>query len=88
MDRMNTTKKALEVSPEELAKLGGGDWAYIREIGDAEARQLIGRQAELAPGTRLFCLYDAEGNAVSISGTREDAVGSAFEHELLPMSVH
>ena len=87
---MNTTatKKTLELSPADLAKLGGGLWAYIREIEGTEAARLIGSQARVAPNSRLFCLYDAEGNPVSISGTREDAIGSAFEHELMPMSVH
>ena len=37
---------------------------------------------------RLFCLYSADGTPVSISGSREAALGSAFEHELMPMSVH
>jgi hypothetical protein len=87
MDSM-TTKKTIEVSPEDLAQLGGGAWAYIREIGDAEARNLMGQHGRIEPGMRLFCLYDADGTPVSISGTREDAIGSAFEHELMPMSVH
>ena len=81
-------KKTIELSAEDLAKLGFGHWAYIKEIGVGEAKKLIGPAAQIAPETKLFCLYDAGGQPVSISGTREDAVGSAFEHELMPMSVH
>jgi len=87
---MNTTteKKTLELSPEDLAKLGGGDLAYIREIEGKEAVRLMGAEARVAPNTKLFALYHADGTPVSISGTREAAIGSAFENELMPMSVH
>jgi hypothetical protein len=83
-----TVKKTLELSPDDLARLGGGDLAYIREIEGKEALRLMGEQARVAPNTRLFALYHADGTPVSISGTREAAMGSAFEHELMPMSVH
>lgn len=87
---MNTVdvRKTLDVSPEDLARLGGGALAYIREIEGAEAVRLMGSATRVAPNAKLFCLYHADGSPISISGTREAAVGSAFEHELLPMSVH
>ena len=83
-----TMKKTLDVSEQDLARLGGGALAYIREIEGKDAARLIGPQVKVEPNSRLFCLYHADGTPVSISGTREAAVGSAFEHELLPMSVH
>lgn len=83
-----TAKKVLEVSPEDLAQLGGGAFGYIREIEKNEAIRLMGSEARVAPNTRLFALYNADGTPVSISGSREAAMGSAFEHELMPMSVH
>lgn len=84
----NEVKKTLELTPQDLARLGGGAFAYIREIQGKEATKLIGPDVAVAPNARLFCLYGADGTPVSISGTREDAIGSAFEHELMPMSVH
>jgi len=36
----------------------------------------------------IFNLYNADGTPVSISGSKEAALGSAFEHELMAMSVH
>lgn len=85
---VNDTKKTLELSPEDLALIGGGALGYIREIEAVEAKRLLGNQAQVAANTRLFCLYHADGKPISISGTREAAIGSAAEHELLPMSVH
>ena len=84
----DTMKKTLNISETDLAHMGGGALAYIREIEGEEATRLLGKETVLAPDSKLFCLYHANGTPVSISGTREAAIGSAFEHELMPMSVH
>jgi hypothetical protein len=81
-------KKALTLSPEDMARLGGGALAYIREIEGAEAIKLLGGRALVPPQARLYCLFGADGTPVSISDSHEGAVGSAFEHELMPVSVH
>jgi hypothetical protein len=82
------TKTSFELSPQDLALLGEGDLGYIREIEVSEAQRLLGGQASVSPDSKLFCLYNADGTPVSISGSREAALGSAFEHELMAMSVH
>jgi hypothetical protein len=79
---------ALTMSPEELAHLGGGVFGYVREIGSAEALKLLGENVAMPKGGKLFCLYNADGTPISISPTREAAIGSAIEHELVPASLH
>ncbi len=88
MNISDDVKKPAGLSPEDLAMLGGGALGYIREIEVNEAQKLLGSQATVAPNAKLFCLYNADGTPVSISGSREAALGSAFEHELMAMSVH
>jgi hypothetical protein len=87
---MNTDnmKKSVDLTPRDLALLGEGALGYIREIEVQEAQRLLGEEASVAPNSKLFCLYNADGTPVSISGSKEAALGSAFEHELMPMSVH
>jgi hypothetical protein len=87
---MNTSndKRALELSLEELAQLGNGALSYIREIEGRDVIRMVGPQAQVAPDAKLFCLFNANGSPISISGTREAAVGSAVEHELIPISLH
>ena len=87
---MNTSdmRKSFDLSPEDLAKLGGGALAYIKEIAGQDAVRMLGGQAIVPPKARLFCLYNADGTPVSISDSRDGAIGSAFEHELMPMSLH
>lgn len=76
------------LTPEDLASLGGGVLGYVREIEADEAKQLLGPKAAVPPKSKLFCLYNADGTPISISGSREAAIGSALEHDLTPASVH
>ncbi len=81
-------KTSVGLTAQDLALLGEGALGYIREIEINEAQRLLGGQASVSPESRLYCLYNADGTPVSISGSKEAAMGSAFEHELMPMSVH
>ena len=82
MDKKSTRTQA------ELARLGGAELAYIREIAADAAADLLGDTVEIPSAQQLFCLYLADGTPIAISGSREAAVANAFEHDLMPMSVH
>jgi hypothetical protein len=86
--RSGDMQKTMTLSRDELARLGGGVLGYVREIAAQDAKVMLGAGQTVPPSSKLFCLYNADGTPVSISGTREAALGSAFEHELLPASVH
>jgi hypothetical protein len=81
-------KLSTALTTEQLARLGGGVLGYVREIQAKDARAMLGQSTIIPAQAKLFCLYNADGTPVSISGTREAALGSAFEHELTPASVH
>jgi hypothetical protein len=83
MDKMNG-----KLSEQQFAHLGGGVVGYVREIAPAEAKRLLGEQAPNLSGAKLFALYNADGSPISISGSREAAMGDAFQHDLEPASVH
>ena len=82
----NQTRRV--ISRSDLAGLGDGHVAYIREIRPEQASELLGDQVELPSGSKLFCLYMADGTPFAISASFEAAMANAFEHDLLPMSVH
>jgi hypothetical protein len=86
---MNTAEK---LSPQQLQGLGGGVLGYVREIDAANAKTMLagqmGESMVIPPQAKLYCLYNADGTPISISGSREAAIGSAFEHDLMPASVH
>jgi hypothetical protein len=80
--------KEIQVSVEELAQLGNGALSYIREVEGRDIIRMVGQQAQVSPDAKLFCLFNANGSPISISGTREAAADSAAEHELLAISLH
>jgi hypothetical protein len=82
------TAQRIQITPQQLAILGGGEVAYIREIGSTEALKMLGPKIEVPKDARLFCLFGADGTPLSISGSRDAALANAFEHELKPVSVH
>ena len=43
MNTNDSTKKTLDVTPQDLALLGEGDLGYIREIAVQEAERLLGK---------------------------------------------
>ena len=77
-----------QLTPQQLASLGGGVLGYVREIAAQDAKALLGNDIKVPGTARLFCLYNADGTPNSISGSREAAIGSAFEHDLTPASVN
>jgi hypothetical protein len=81
-------RNELTLTPQQLAHLGGGVIGYVREIEHQEATKLLGGPINAAPTAKLFCLYNADGTPISISGSREAAVGDAMSHDLIPASVH
>jgi len=71
-----------------LAALGGGVIGYVKEIEGSDAERLLGDRINVSPQAKLFCLYNADGSPISISGSREAAITSAMEHEMVAASVH
>ena len=80
--------KEFQLTVEELAQLGNGALSYIREVEGRDVIKMVGQQAQVAPDAKLFCLFNANGSPISISGTREAAADSAAEHELVAISLH
>lgn len=75
-------------SPKELAHLGGGVLAYVKEMESDEAKALLGGHVALPAEGKLYALFNADGSPISISGSRSGALGSAMEHDLIPASLH
>ncbi|MCB4767370.1 DUF1150 domain-containing protein [Ancylobacter sp. Lp-2] len=75
------------LTPEAFASLGGGHIAYVRPIDSADAARMF-PQARLEPGLKLFTLHAADGTPMMLTDSREAAIASAMENELVTVSVH
>jgi hypothetical protein len=78
----------MAISADELAQIGNGALSYIREVDGRDVMRMVGPAVQVDPDDRLYCLFNANGSPISISGTHEGAVSSAAEHELIPVTVH
>ncbi|HTV67912.1 MAG TPA: DUF1150 family protein [Rhizobiaceae bacterium] len=72
----------------ELAHIGEGSLAYLREI---ESDDLMGKfpgLPEIASGTKLWALFAANGQPILLSDERDRAIAGAFANDLVPVSIH
>ena len=77
-----------QYSQADLAHLGEGSLAYLREIGSEELKGKFPGLPEIAPGLKLWALFAANGQPILLSDARERAIAGALENELIPVSIH
>ena len=83
---MNEDKNVL--TEMELAHLGEGSLAYLREIDSDELRGKFPGMPEIAPGTRLWAVFAANGQPIMLTDARDAAVAGALQNDLTPVSLH
>lgn len=92
----NTTKRrsrarrtvAPVMSEIELARLGGGQVAYIKTMSSDEALAMFPAIEDLPRGINLFALHAADGTPIALTDTRQAALSHAMDGELQIASVH
>lgn len=72
----------------ELAHLGEGSLAYLREIDSEELRGKFPGMPEIEPGTRLWAVFAADGRPIMLTDARDTALASVFQNDLTPVSIH
>ncbi|WP_366512393.1 DUF1150 domain-containing protein [Hyphomicrobium sp.] len=89
--RRRSTRSAAIVpvmSEIELARLGGGQVAYIKTMSSDEALQMFPAIEDLPRGINLFALHAADGTPIALTDTRQAALSHAMDGELEIASVH
>ncbi|MGB3720262.1 MAG: DUF1150 domain-containing protein [Hyphomicrobiaceae bacterium] len=72
----------------ELARLGDGEIAYIKELTSEEAKRLYPAIEWLPVGINLYALYAADGTPIALTDSRQAAIGHARGDKLEVASVH
>lgn len=86
--RRRRVKAEPVLSQRELARLGGGQVAYIKLMTPAEARRLYPSVPDLPRGIELYALHAADGTPLAITDTMRAAVEHAMGDELEIATVH
>lgn len=76
------------VSQAQLAHIGEGSVAYVREMISDDLRVKFPGMPEIAPGTRLWAVFAANGQPILLSDERASALAGAVQNDLMPVAVH
>ncbi|SKA03121.1 DUF1150 family protein [Consotaella salsifontis] len=76
------------LTPTELAALGEGDLAYLRQMSSDDIRAKFPAARSIQPGLRLWALFSADGTPLAVSDDRGSILASASENELMTVSLH
>jgi hypothetical protein len=63
-----------QISPDQLAKLGVSQVAYVKEV--------------TVDGNQAFAIHAADGTPMAVTTDRDVAVAAILQHEMLPTLVH
>lgn len=85
---MTQNETRITVTPAQLAHLGEGSVAYLREMGSDELMGKFPGLPQIQPGTRLWALFAANGQPILLSDERDRAIAGALENDLTPVAIH
>jgi hypothetical protein len=76
------------MSLKELALLGDGEVAYIKQLEPDMAERLFPALKYAPKGIDLFAVLGADGTPIALADSRNAAIANAIENDLVPVSVH
>ncbi|MEO9339431.1 DUF1150 family protein [Mesorhizobium sp. SB112] len=83
-----THNEAHEFTLSDLAHLGEGTVAYLREMDSDDLQVKFPGLPEIESGTRLWALFAADGRPILLSDERDRALAGAMENDLTPVAIH
>jgi hypothetical protein len=72
----------------ELANLGDGQVAYIKQMTADEAGRMFPAIQGIPKGIALFALHAANGTPLALTDSRQAALAQAIEDDLVIASIH
>ena len=76
------------ISRRELAQLGDGEVAYIKQLDSDAAERLFPALSDAPKGINLYAVLGADGTPLALTDSRSAAIANAIENDLVPVSVH
>lgn len=81
-------RRAAFMSKNELAQLGDGKIAYIKELTSDEAIQFYPSVENLPKGLMLYALHSADGTPIALTDDRGTAIAHAMGDQLEIATIH
>lgn len=88
MNKMENDETRPLMSLKELALLGDGEVAYIKQLDHDAAERLFPMLDNTPDGIDLYAVLGADGTPIALTDSRNAAIANALENDLVPVSVH
>ena len=85
---MTNSQERPQVTQADLAHLGEGTVAYLREMGSEELKGKFPGLPDMQPGVKLWALFAADGRPILLSDARDRALAGAMENDLVAVALH
>jgi hypothetical protein len=85
---MTDTENRPVLSQADLAHLGEGTVAYLREMESEDLKGKFPGLPDIQPGLKLWALFAADGRPILLSDERDRALAGALENHLVPVALH
>ena len=85
---MRARRAQSKISKRELAQLGGGKIAYIKQLSSDEAIHFYPDIEKLPKGLQLYALHGADGTPIALTDDRGTAIAHAMGDHLEIATVH
>lgn len=77
-----------EITQADLAAIGSGHIAYLRQITGKEISKAFPDSVQIPPDARVWALFGADGTPLALADDQGAAISSAFDNDLVPVAVH
>jgi hypothetical protein len=88
MNKIENEEDRPLMSLKELALLGDGEVAYIKQLDFDAATELFPALDDAPEGIDLYAVLGADGTPIALTDSRGAAIANAIENDLVPVSVH
>ena len=85
---MRHEKTLAAITPQELAAMGSGHIAYMRQLSGKEINQAFPGKLAIDPDILVWALFAADGTPIVVAGDAGAALQGAFQNDLLTLAVH
>jgi hypothetical protein len=85
---MRNETELARISPEDLARIGAGHIAYLRQITGKEISQAFPNQVQIPEDAKVWALFAADGTPLALAENEGAALANAFSNNLMTVAVH
>ena len=85
---MTETYQENPLTNDELAHLGEGVVADLRQMDSDDLRGKFPEMPEIASGLKLWAVFAADGRPILLTDQRETALAGAMQNDLTPVAIH